>query len=147
MLMNKAILKISESNDDIKDAQSVRFSVFTEEQGIDKNADVDGLDAEADHVVAYSDDEAVGTVRMRYIEPDVAKIERFAVKSKMRGQGIGKLIMQKALEHLKSKNIREVVLDSQSHAKGFYEKFGFEQDGTEFEEVGIPHMKMKKNLK
>jgi predicted GNAT family N-acyltransferase len=144
--MENMILKIAKSEEDIKDAQSVRFGVFTKEQGIDHDADADGLDAESDHVVAYSDGEPVGTVRMRYIETNVAKIERFAVKSKVRGQGIGKLIMEKALEHLKSKNIREVVLDSQYHAKGFYEKFGFEQEGEEFEEVGIPHVKMKKLL-
>lgn len=144
--MNKIILRIAKTNEAIRDAQSVRFEVFTQEQGIDKNADVDGLDLESDHVIAYSNNEPIGTVRMRYIEPRVAKIERFAVQSKLRGKGIGKLIMRRALEYLEEKKISEIVLDSQSHAKGFYEKFGFEQVEDEFEEVGIPHVKMRKCL-
>ncbi|MFA7244341.1 MAG: GNAT family N-acetyltransferase [Patescibacteria group bacterium] len=144
--MGQTILKIADGNKDIADAQSVRYDVFTEEQGIEHEADADGLDSDSDHVLAYQDGDPVGTVRLRYIEPDIAKIERFAVKSKLRGQGLGKLIMQKALDHLKSKNIIEIVLDSQSHTKGFYEKFGFEQFGKEFEEVGIPHVKMRKTI-
>jgi len=41
---------------------------------------------------------------------------------------------------------REVILSAQSHAIEFYEKLGFRREGTEFLEVGIIHMTMRKRL-
>ncbi|WP_181784366.1 GNAT family N-acetyltransferase, partial [Pseudonocardia pini] len=34
------------------------------------------------------------------------------------------------------------VLDAQTSARGLYERFGFEATGAEFDEDGIPHVRM-----
>ena len=49
-------------------------------------------------------------------------------------------------EFLKEKGVKEAKLESQEHAKGFYEKLGYEQKGETFEEVGIPHVKMERKF-
>jgi predicted GNAT family N-acyltransferase len=40
-----------------------------------------------------------------------------------------------------------VELHAQSHAIGFYERFGFTAVGVEFDEAGIPHRLMVLNLR
>ncbi|MPN52573.1 hypothetical protein SDC9_200235 [bioreactor metagenome] len=37
---------------------------------------------------------------------------------------------------------REIRIEAQSYAKGFYERFGFRQVSDEFLEDGIPHIEM-----
>ncbi len=144
--MSEPLIKIVRSKSDLNDAQNVRSGVFTVEQGIDRSIEQDGFDDCCDHIVAYLEGEAVGTVRIHYISDQQAKIERLAVKAETRGQKIGYKIMEKALNFLAEKNIKEIFLDSQYHAKSFYEKFGFKQIGDVFDEVGIVHVKMKKTL-
>ena len=39
---------------------------------------------------------------------------------------------------------REIVMEAQVYAVGFYEKFGFQVCSEEFLEDGIPHVKMKR---
>ena len=40
----------------------------------------------------------------------------------------------------------EVTLHAQTHAAGFYRKFGFDARGDEFLEAGIPHVGMSLRL-
>jgi predicted GNAT family N-acyltransferase len=46
----------------------------------------------------------------------------------------------------RAENIAELTLHSRETVTGFYEKLGFHSEGDIFEEVGIPHRKMRKSL-
>ncbi len=89
----------------------------------------------------------MGTARIRYLDETTAKIERLAVLPIARGYGVGKKIMQKALEVIDSKNILEVLIHAQEYIKGLHQQLGFEQEGEIFEEAGIRHVKMRRKLK
>ena len=130
----------------IKDAEAVRIKVFQQEQGIARDLDFDGNDQSSIHVVAYKNGAPIGTGRVRLLENGVAKIERVAVLSQERGQGIGKLLMESIDDYLGGVDIKEAVLDAQLHAKSFYERLGYIQKGKIFEEVGIPHVVMVKRF-
>jgi ElaA protein len=67
------------------------------------------------------------------------RIGRVCTALDARGQGLGARLMAAALE---SVGDVDCVLDSQTYAKGFYAKFGFEPEGEEFLEDGIPHITM-----
>ena len=141
--MNDSIKIIkANSEKEIKDAQEVRRKVFTEEQKISPELDLDGEDENSDHFVAYFENEPIGTTRIRYLSNELAKIERTSIVSAFRGKNIGKKIMEESISYIKAKGIKEVMLYAQEHAKGFYEKLGFKQKGEIFEEVGIPHIEM-----
>lgn len=145
-MKNKKNLEIKISKN-IYDAKEVRKKVFQIEQGIDTKIDFDGLDKISEHVIAYSNNELVGTMRIRYIEKGkVAKIERMAVLFKARNQKIGTKMMSYALEYLQGKNIEKVMIHSQKTAEKFYKSFQFKAVGTDFEEAGIHHIKMVKIL-
>ena len=127
--------------------QAIRRFVFQGEQGVEPVLDFDGQDEIAEQLIAYLEQQPVGTARIRYLNNKTAKIERLAVLSTARRQGIGKKIMQKALDVVAEKDIQEVLIHAQEYVKGLHEQLGFQQEGERFEEAGIPHVKMRKRLK
>jgi predicted GNAT family N-acyltransferase len=127
--------------------QAIRRSVFQEEQGVDPILEFDGKDEISTHLLAYLGDRPVGTARVRTLDKETAKIERLAVLSTARRLGIGKKLLEKALEVAAQNNVGEVVIHAQDYAKGLYQQFGFEQVGERFDEAGISHIKMIKRLK
>ncbi|MEH2413629.1 GNAT family N-acetyltransferase [Nostoc sp.] len=144
--MSNLVIKVAELPEDFPAIQAIRIAVFQEEQGIDPALEFDGKDEISDHLIAYLNEEVVGTTRIRYLDEKTAKIERLAVLSTARGQGIGKKIMIKALEVIANKNIPEVVIHAQEYVKDLYKKLDFVEDGEIFEEANIPHVKMRKSF-
>jgi len=140
------IIKIVEFPEEFATIKAIRIVVFQEEQGIEPALEFDGKDEICDHLIAYLNQAAVGTARIRYLDEQTAKIERLAVLFNARGKGIGKQIMEKAIEIIASKNIPEVVINSQEYVKALYQKMGFVEEGEIFTEAGITHVKMKKKL-
>lgn len=145
--MSKLTLKVVDYREKLSDIQLIRIQVFQVEQGVDPALEFDGLDESAEHLLAYLDNQPVGTTRIRYLDHQTAKIERLAVLSKARGQGIGKKLMEKALDVLALKDIQKVMIHAQEYVKDLYYKLGFEEVGESFEEAGISHVKMLKKLK
>ena len=145
--MSQLILKLFAYTEEFSQMQVIRRSVFQEEQGVDPALEFDGLDETADHLLAYLDNQPVGTARIRYPNQHTAKVERLAVLSEARGKGLGKKLMEKALDVAAKKNIEEVVVNAQDYVKSLYEQLGFEQVGERFEEAGIVHIKMIKRLR
>lgn len=144
--MNQPTIKTFIYPEAFTEMQAIRKTVFHEEQGVDQALEFDGLDDIAEHLLAYLDNQPVGTARIRYLDSQTAKIERLAVLSTARGKGIGKEIMEKAVEIAKQKSIQQVVVNAQEYVKGLYQQLGFEQVGEIFDEAGIPHVKMIKRL-
>ena len=126
---------------------SIRKTVFVQEQGVPADLEWDGKDQECTHVLAElligAKRDAVGTGRLM---PD-GKIGRMAVLSKYRGKGIGGEILTALVEAAKSRGLHEVYLHAQSHAMAFYQRFDFVVEGDEFQEAGIPHLKMRQKIK
>lgn len=123
--------------------QAIRYQVFQVEQGVDSALEFDGQDEAAIHLLAHLNGEPVGTARIRLLSDQLAKIERVAVLSTCRGQGIGKRLMEEAIVFLNTKDISEIKINAQLYVKDFYQKLGFEQRGEVFEEAGIPHIEMR----
>ena len=74
-------------------AIAIRTRVFIEEQGVTEREEMDGLDSDCIHFVAYRDDTAVGCARLRPLGDARAKIERVAVLPELRARGLGRAIM------------------------------------------------------
>jgi predicted GNAT family N-acyltransferase len=145
--MSQIIVKMFVYPEEFLEMQAIRRSVFQEEQGVAPQLEFDGLDKTAIHLLAYLDDRPVGTARIRYLNEQIAKIERLAVLSTARGLGIGKKLMQEAIQVAKQNNVQEVVIHAQEYVKGLHQQLGFKQIGEVFEEAGIPHVKMTRQLK
>ena len=128
--------------DNEKDICKIRFEVFVDEQNVPEELEIDGLDEEAKHVLAYIDNEAIGTGRIL----SDGHIGRVAVLKKHRGLGIGKFLMQELITCSDEKKKKKLWLASQWHAHGFYLDLGFDCEGEIYEQAGIDHIKMPKKL-
>lgn len=140
------IIKVAETPEEIELCKSVRTKVFQQEQGISSELDFDGEDDACQHILALVDQKAVGTLRLKQIEPTTYKLQRMAVTNDQRGQGLGRLMVEKAEEHAKENGFEKIILSAQETAKGFYEKLGYEVVGDPYTEAGLPHVKMQKLL-
>jgi predicted GNAT family N-acyltransferase len=130
---------------ELEAALALRQRVFCDEQGVTLEADQDGLDPEALHLVAYDGERLVGTCRLLFDE-GIARLARMAVECDARGRGIGAAILAEAEQAAKAAGARRIRLHAQTAARSLYERSGFEARGDEFMEEGIPHLTMEKPL-
>lgn len=129
-----------------KVAFAIREAVFVDEQEIDLSLEFDGLDDDAEHLLATLDRRAVGTLRLRRIDDVTAKIERVAVLKDARGRAIGATLVRAALGRLRERGFGEARLHAQTYALDFYAKIGFIAYGDVFEEDGIAHRAMRMDI-
>jgi predicted GNAT family N-acyltransferase len=139
------VVRLASWEHDRLQIQRVRRSVFIEEQQIAERDEWDELDPVIAHVLAFEPTaagkrDAVGTGRL---EP-TGKIGRVAVLPQYRGTGAGVAVMRRLMDLAAERGFQEVYLNAQVSAAGFYERLGFRADGPEFDEVGIPHQRMRR---
>lgn len=127
------------------DAFAVRIAVFVGEQQIPREEELDELDAEAIHAVAYHDGTAVGAGRV-VISDGFAKIGRMAVLAQYRGQRIGGRILEALEKAAADRGASGFTLSAQLRARRFYERAGYKATGGMYDEVGIPHIAMEKRM-
>lgn len=120
--------------------------MFIEEQHVPEDEEMDDLDEVAVHILATLDGEAVGTGRLLLDDSGWARIGRMAVPRPWRGQGIGSAILLRLREAARERGARQLRLASQLHAMAFYERFGFVAHGDVFEEAGIQHRWMDRDI-
>lgn len=132
--------------DDLATCHALRRVVFIQEQSVDEALEVDGRDADALHLLARRDGQAVGCARILLLGP-VGKIGRVCVLRAHRGAGIGAALIRAALDVLRDQpGITQAKLGAQTHALGFYENLGFRATGPDYMEAGIAHRDMVRDL-
>ena len=146
--MNQVSLKVLSYTEKSSDIQFIRSQVYHLEQGIELYRVFDEYDETVEHILAYLGQQPVGTARIRYLDEETASIEKLAVLSTARRRGIGRKIMEKALEIAAQNSVQEIVINAQYYIKGLYQQLGFEQEGEKFIVAGNPHalIKMMKRL-
>jgi predicted GNAT family N-acyltransferase len=141
------VVRVASWEHDRVQIQHVRRAVFIEEQRIAERDEWDELDPVIVHVLAFQQADttkrdAVGTGRLG----PTGKIGRVAVLPSYRGTGAGLAIMHGLMNLAAERGFTEVYLNAQLSAAGFYERLGFRADGPEFDEVGIPHQRMRRSV-
>lgn len=134
--------KFKSYEDDLSDAFEIRKKVFQDEQNVNSEIDYDEWDKYAMHVVIYVSDKAVATGRLVF-DGDTYRIGRVAVLKEERGKQYGDFVVRMLVDRAFQSGAKEIILGSQLHVIGFYEKLGFKSFGEEYEEAGIKHMKMR----
>jgi predicted GNAT family N-acyltransferase len=124
---------------DLEKVFAIRREVFVGEQNCPPELEWEFED-ESTHFLATVDGEPAGASRWRKTDKGY-KLERFAVLSKFRGNGVGQELVKAVLADLPA-DATYIYLHAQIHAVTLYERFGFEKTGPEFEEAGIWHYKM-----
>lgn len=130
-----------------EDVFAVRIAVFVEEQQIPREEELDELDETAVHCVGYLDGAPVAAGRLVVGEGgEYGKIGRMAVLREQRGTGLGARVLTALEREGAARGVREFRLSAQLSARGFYDRAGYAADGDVYDEVGIPHIAMVKEV-
>ena len=131
---------------DVDLCRALRRTVFVEEQGVPEAEEWDDLDGQAIHVLAWLDGQPTGTARI-LIDGPVGKIGRVCVLPAAGGTGLGAALIRASLDVLRFRpGITHAKLGAQVQAIGFYEKLGFIACGELYDDAGIPHRDMIREL-
>lgn len=123
-------------------AAALRQQVFVVEQGVPAELELDEMDAQSLHAVAYQDGVPVATGRLL---PD-GHIGRMAVRQDARRAGTGSLVLCALMDEARRRGDRDVVLHAQLSARDFYARHGFEPEGEVFMDAGIEHIAMRRRF-
>ena len=145
MAVGQAVLRWVRAPSELEEALAVRRRVFCEEQGVPVQEEIDGRDAEGEHLLALEGERVVGTLRLLFAGETV-KVGRVAVLRRWRGRGIAGAMLELALARARERGCRRARLASQVEVVGLYERSGFAVCSEEFEDAGIPHVWMERSL-
>lgn len=120
----------------------IRTVVFIEEQHVPVEMEWDEFDEVCTHVIVEMNGGPIATGRLL----ETGQIGRMAVLEAYRSMGVGSKLLEKIMFIAKSMKMKTVFLNSQVNAVNFYKKFGFKEEGSIFDDAGIPHIKIKKTF-
>ncbi|KAJ7094462.1 acyl-CoA N-acyltransferase [Mycena belliarum] len=145
----------------IQECHRIRKDVFHLEQKFPLETEYDEVEDVAVHFLVRVTEEdpataarrvkCVGTVRATppgtYPGSTRYKLSRFAVEKAYRKYGLGRLLLDSLHEWVRqdaaaARRPAEVECHSQLSAIGFYAKFGYASEGSQFDEDGAPHLNM-----
>lgn len=123
---------------------ALRTDVFVVEQEC-PYPEVDGKDVQSYHLFAQENGEIVAYLRILPpgLSYDEASIGRVVIRASHRGQGLGRPMMQQAIDYI-VRVLKEdrIKIGAQAYLEDFYASLGFEQVSEVYLEDGIPHMDM-----
>ena len=132
---------------DQSDCFAIRTEVFVEEQGVPKEEELVKEVQTTIHALARINNVPVATGRLITIDIKNAIIGSMAVKLQYRRIGIASLVLDFLEEKARKKGIQNITLEAQEYVKQFYSDHGYSERGEVFLDVGIPHVKMSKELR
>jgi predicted GNAT family N-acyltransferase len=142
-MMSKYTLGLVDWPEEEAALRHIRQTVFIDEQRVPEELEWDGLDNECVHVlVRNGSDKPIATARMT----TDGHIGRMAVLSEHRRQGIGSAMLSLLIDHARKQGLKMVRLNAQVSVRDFYEKQEFHGLGAEFQDAGIPHIRMEREL-
>jgi predicted GNAT family N-acyltransferase len=144
--MSRFNYKLVTGDIELYEAFEVRRQVFVHEQGIPEELVSDGHDGEALHVVVKDGKQVIGSARVQFLADNQAKLERMAVLKRYRRKGIGRGMLLFLDTVWKDKQVRQVIIHAQLEVVPFYKLCGFDELGLPFQEAGIKHIKMRKQI-
>jgi predicted GNAT family N-acyltransferase len=134
------------TQDEVEAALRLRYAVFCEEQGVTLEAEQDGRDPQATHLVVIEHGRIIATCRL-LIDPGVARLGRMVVSSERRGAGVGSALLSEADRVAVQAGALAIRLNAQIAARAVYDRAGYEAEGGVFVEEGIEHVTMEKRLR
>jgi ElaA protein len=123
---------------------AARVAIFVVEQNC-AYQDLDGLDADAEHLIAWSGTEVAGYLRVlgpgsRFDDPSIGRI---ITTQPFRGSGLGRDLVAKGIERTRLRYPGQPVrISAQQYLEKFYRDFGFVTVSQPYLEDNIPHVEM-----
>ena len=133
------------NTDQLYELLRFRQNIFVVEQR-SPYPDLDGLDQGAWHLAARAEGELAGCLRLLPVEgpPPFVRIGRVAVAPTLRGRGLARTLMERALAFCRERYpLQPIALDAQLRLEPFYKTLGFEATSAPYDDFGVPHIEMR----
>ncbi|MFJ9456148.1 GNAT family N-acetyltransferase [Kitasatospora sp. NPDC101447] len=149
-------IRVAEGEADLALVREVRREVFIVEQNVPEELEYDRYDGTSVHLLAVGPGGAgLGTGRLIFgeqareltggVEGRVL-LGRLAVLPVARGTGLGAELVRAIEAAGAERGASEVELHAQVQALGFYERLGYVAEGSVYDDAGIPHRTMTRQL-
>lgn len=124
----------------------LRSEVFVIEQRC-MYQDLDDIDYKAIHIFQMNKEKCIAYARVYQKTRTVASFGRVALVKNNRGGGVGKALVEQAIELIKrTYNPNQIKIGAQVYLIKFYQNLGFEISSNEYDDEGIPHIDMRLRL-
>lgn len=124
---------------------ALRSQVFVVEQRCFYQ-DLDGKDQAAHHLLGYYNQTLQAYLRCYAIDAHRVSIGRVIISPAQRQRGIGKMLMQQAIEFCQMHYpTHTITINAQHRLINFYQKLQFVTCGEPFEQAGIMHVHMERS--
>lgn len=121
-----------------------RAEIFVVEQNC-VYQNLDDKDYHALHV--FFEEEGKVMAYLRAFPKEAGTVQMGRVLTRQHGTGLGGRLLKTGIEQIQKKmKAKQIFIEAQSYAIGFYERKGFRIVSDEFLEDGIPHVKMVLNF-
>lgn len=140
---------IAKKQEEIDRCLEIRKAVFVKEQSVPLELEADEYDAagsDCTHFMIFDDGRLIGTYRIICEKKGEAHFQRFCILKDFRGEGYGRAALREAEKYCFEKGYSKITLNAQCYAIGFYERSGFAVVSGIFDDAGIPHTAMEKNI-
>ena len=124
----------------------LRYAILREPLGLGFKEEELQKEKDHVHIAAFEDDELLGCCMLVEVSRDTLQLRQMAVKNNLQRKGIGASIISFAEKLSKDKGYKKIMMHARDSAIGFYEKFGYINNGKPFIEVNVPHHIMEKQL-
>ena len=91
-------------------------------------------------------EKVVACLQLKILDKDSVKLRQMAVDQAMQNTGLGSMLVRYAENFCALNQYSNIELNARLEAVGFYKQLDYQEIGEVFEEVGIPHIKMIKEL-
>lgn len=127
--------------------ERLRSEVFVSEQKITL-PEIDNEDFDAIHVFTLNEDKdnVLATCRIFKEENGDWYLGRVVVSKDARGMHLGSKMLEEVHQYLKEDGINRLYCHAQMTAKPFYDYLGYQVKGEVFDEGGIEHVLMYKDI-
>jgi predicted GNAT family N-acyltransferase len=126
---------------------ALRYQILRKPLDMDYTAEQIAAEWDSTHLACYGADwRLLGCLTLLPVDEQALKMRQVAVADVAQGKGVGRLLVAASEEWARGHQYAKMVLHARETAVPFYLKLDYRTVGKRFEEVGIPHYKMEKEL-
>jgi len=97
-------------------------------------------------IIILKEEKVAASLMLKVMGEGNLKLRQMVVDTPFQHTGLGTMLLGYAENFCMLNNYLDIELNARKPAVEFYKKSGYELIGDEFEEVGIPHVRMEKHL-
>lgn len=130
-----------------RESIALRFDVLRKPLGLTWEPGAFDGEEKSIHVGCSVNGKLVGSLILKPVDTTTLKMRQVAVANDQQSRGIGSVLVHFAEKIAIERGYREIVANARKAALKFYERLGYQIEGGEFFEVGIPHRFIRKIVK